>query len=138
MNQSHYPRRLQQHLLIEHVGPETLIYDERRHQAFCLDAVSSAVWKNCDGERSMSEITASAGQELAKQLSEETVWHALTKLDSVGLLAAGHVPALSRRTLLARGGATAALAIPVIAMIVAPKAAQAYNGCVDCDVMQER
>jgi hypothetical protein len=34
--------------------------------------------------------------------------------------------------MLARAGAGAFLMLPVIAVIAAPKAAQAYTGCVDC------
>ena len=39
---------------------------------------------------------------------------------------------MSRRVLLQRLGVGGALLVPAVAAIVAPTAAQAYSGCVDC------
>ena len=45
---------------------------------------------------------------------------------------------ISRRTMLRRLGVGGALLLPVVASIVAPTAAQAYSGCVDCSVASPR
>jgi hypothetical protein len=113
-----------------------LIYDEVRHQAFCLDPVAAAVWKQCDGQHTIAQIAAAAG------LPQESVHIALERFESDHLLevqpvAAGEIPlallaSQSRRTLMTRLGASALLLIPAVAVISAPKAAQAYNGCVNC------
>jgi hypothetical protein len=147
MDQHDRPRRLSQGLAIQQAGEETLIYDETRHLAFCLNRTSSAVWARCDGSQSVSEIAAALQTELAQPVSEDVVSIALAQMAENGLLAST-VPsysvaeltapgAISRRVMMTRLAYGSAMLLPAIAMIVAPKAAQAYNGCVDCTVDPE-
>jgi hypothetical protein len=120
---------------IQAVGSETLIYDETRHEAFCLDATASAVWRLCDGTMTLARISERVSAELDRGITEDVVRVTLGDLERRGLLvadAATVLPDASRRDLLRRMGVGAALMVPAIAMIAAPKAAQAYNGCVDC------
>ncbi len=129
MNQTRFPRRIEVDLSTQTVGEETLVYDEKRHIAFCLDRVASAVWRHSDGSHSVSEISESTS------LSEDHVVFALAQLQRDGLLQAAddsfvEAGILSRRRLLGTMG-TAALLLPVVAVMTAPAAAQ-YNGCADC------
>jgi hypothetical protein len=130
-----HPRTITHSLTIQHVGLETLIYDERRHQAFCLNPVSSAVWALCDGSHSPAEIAVKVALELKHPVSEGLVLLALEELRRDALLVAGSVPValadLSRREIMRKLGTGAALLLPAIAMIAAPRAAEAYNGGVD-------
>jgi hypothetical protein len=135
MRKTYQPRRLSQELSIQCVGDETLIYDERRHVAFCLNQVSSAVWTHCDGAQSVAQIAAALRSELAQPVTEEIVDLALAQMEENGLLEpdtdspseaglAAHGP-ISRRSLMATLGAGAMMMLPApaIAAVVAPKAA---------------
>jgi hypothetical protein len=119
---------------VQQVGTETLVYDERRHRAFCLNESSSIVWNLADGKRNFARICEEASATLGVAVSEELVMFALDQLQSDGLLEELTVdtPAISRRALLQRLGMAGALLLPAVASIMAPTAAQAYSGCFDC------
>ncbi len=129
------PCALRKQMAVQAVGVETLLYDEQRHMAFCLNASAAAVWQSADGIRSIAEIAVAASAETALAIDEEIVRMAVDQLRECGLMEApdkGSEAAMSRRVALARIGIAAL--IPVVASIVAPTAAQAYSGCVDCSV----
>ena len=130
------PRSIQPRVSTQRVGSEILVYDPSRFMAFCLNRSSSIVWSLADGERTVAEIGAAASLELETSVSEEFVFFALEQLRGDGLIEPPATtetrPAISRRTLLRRLGAGGALLLPVVAAIVAPTAAQAYSGCVNC------
>ena len=130
------PRSIQPRAFTQRVGSETLVYDPGRHMAFCLNQSSSVIWRLANGERTVAEIGAVASLELGTTVSEEFVFFALEQLRGDGLIepaaTAKTRPAISRRTMLRRLGAGSALLLPIVAAIVAPTAAQAYSGCVDC------
>jgi hypothetical protein len=135
--------RRSRELAVQHVGSETLVYDEARHQAFCLNPVASSVWLLADGKRSVAEIATAATLALARPVSAELALFTLGELERDGLLlpspAATTAPILqdlSRRNLLRNLTAGAVVMLPAIAVIMAPKAAQAYNGCVNCNSQQ--
>lgn len=138
MHQVYQPRGLRQELSIQQVGDETLIYDERRHKACCLNLVSSAVWKYCDGTQSVTQIAAALSADLSKPATEEIVRLALAQMEENGLLEPHpHLPAeaslaglgpISRRSMMAKVGAGAAVMLPAIAMVLAPRPADASAG----------
>jgi hypothetical protein len=131
---------MREHISIQQTGTETLVYDERRHLAFCLNESSSIIWNLADGERTILEISRAASLRLRTPVSEEFVLFALKELQADGLVQPTPIAeagtALSRRAILRKLGAGGALLLPAVAAIVAPTAAQAYNGCVDCSVSQ--
>ena len=146
---NHNPRARGKQLTVQAMGDETLLYDEQRHMAFCLNATATAVWRLADGARTIAEIAAAAGKELGVEIGDDIVRVALHDLWSNGLVAedeggpSGNAAEaatqwLSRRKMLARLGIGAAALLPVVASIVAPTAAQAYSGCVDCSVAGPR
>jgi hypothetical protein len=130
------PRSMQQHISVQQVGAETLLYDERRHQAFCLNETCSVIWRLADGERTIAEISAAASIQVKVPVNDDFVRFAIEELRRDGLMESSEVAeaghSLSRRTMLQRLGVGSALLLPTIAAIVAPTAAQAYSGCVDC------
>lgn len=136
------PRRIRELISIQQIGTETLVYDERRHKAFCLNESSSVVWFLADGARTIAEIRAAASVQLKTSVSEDLVLFAITELRKDGLVEPAPVeeaaPAVSRRVMLRRLGESGALLIPMIAAVLAPTAAQAYNGCVDCSSIKPR
>lgn len=134
------PRSIQHSISVQQVGTETLVYDECSHRAFCLNESASVIWRVANGERGITEICAEASRELHSPVSEELVVFALRELHEVGLIepspTVGDGLSISRRVMLQRLGLGAAMLLPAIAIIVAPTAAQAYNGCVDCTSSQ--
>lgn len=146
---NHNPSARREQITVQAVGDETLLYDERRHMAFCLNATASAVWRLADGARTIAEIGAAASAEMSRDICEDVVRVALHDLRSNGLLAEDEgdpsgdaaeaaTQLVSRRKMLARLGIGAAALLPVVASIIAPTAAQAYSGCVDCSVAGPR
>jgi len=136
MENQEAPRSIQDHFSIQQIGTETLVYDERRHKAFCLNETSSVIWRLADGKRTVTQISAAALLELKAPITEEVVLFAIDALRRDGLIEPSTSPVIastiSRRLALQRLGVAGALLLPAITAIVAPTAAQAYSGCVDC------
>jgi hypothetical protein len=136
MNNRETPRSVRNRVSIQRIGAETLVYDERRHKAFCLNETSSVIWRLANGERTVAQITAAAALELNAPVTEGIVLFALDELHRDGLIEPSNssvaYSTISRREALQRLGVAGALLLPAVAAIVAPTAAQAYSGCVDC------
>ena len=131
------PTRRTEDLTVQHVGAETLLYDERTQTAFCLHRITAAVWQLSDGTRTPEAQAADATRALGTPVSVAMVTLALADLRRDGLLATEPIPeptraepATTRRDLLAHLGLGTAMLLPAIAMIAAPRAAEAYNGTV--------
>ncbi len=134
---SAFPRRLNEGVTVQPIGSETLVYDERRHKAYCLNATSATVWNLSDGHRTPAQIAAEATILLTASVSVELVNFTLAELLRDDLLepatvVAPALPAVSRRAMIQSLGASSALLLPAVAVILAPRAAQAYGGCFDC------
>ncbi|MFY9609930.1 MAG: PqqD family protein [Blastocatellia bacterium] len=125
------PRARQNALVVQELAEELLVYDQERFKAHCLNRTAALVWKHCDGKKTTKEIALAVEREAGSPVSEEVVWLALGQLGKSRLLtervispvAAG----ISRREVIRRVGIAAAVALPVVTSIVAPKAAQAAN-----------
>ena len=127
------PRRNGSNTSVERVGDETLVYDEARHTAFCLNRTSSAIWRLCDGFHTSAQIAAAVSLELAEPLTEELVVFALDQLSADGLLQAASatsLPRLTRRELVEKLGVRALVLLPAVATVLVPEAAQALSGVV--------
>lgn len=122
-------------LLTEPIDDELVVYDERRAVAFRLNHTAASVWRNCDGEHSVSELAQLLEVEVEELVDEELVLVALDDLDEHGLLESGYVrrdpqgATLSRRRFIRRAGVvgTATLALPVVQGIVVPAPAAALS-----------
>lgn len=119
------PRALQDGVLTTDLGDEVVVYDSKQHRGHCLNRSAAVVWRNLDGQTSMDEVVAHLRKELDGPADEDTVWLALKELDKAHLLEGPlDLPTsrdMSRRSMLGRLGAGAAL-LPVISSIVAPPA----------------
>lgn len=120
------PRARHDHLVVEVIGDELLIYDTVNDRAHTLNRTAAAVWKLCDGKRSVSEITILVARQLHQPINEQTVWYALEKLDEFQLLAESvRVPpamaGISRREFLTKF-AVAAAVVPVVKTLQIPAA----------------
>ncbi len=115
-------------LTISTLDDEVLVYDPAARRASCLNSFAAEVLERCDGRRSASDIT----RELPfKDVDERMVWLALADLQKAQLLqdrisipfdADGRT---NRRDLLKRIGLGTAVAVPIVAGLALPAAAQA-------------
>jgi len=124
---SSYPKSRQHGLLIDHVGDETIVYDERRQEAHSLNRTASLVWEHSDGAHSVPQLAQIVGGELGIDTNESLVEYALDELSRVDLLESAPV---SRRDAVRRLTAVgaAAIALPVVLSIAAPSPAMAASG----------
>ena len=132
ISQPLHPKSRQAGLLIDHVGDETIVYDEERQQAHSLNRAASIVWEGSDGRRSIGELAALLGETLHIEANDSVVEYALDELARVHLLENGPDGGeqVSRRDALRRlsfAGA-AAVALPVVLSLAAPTPAMAASG----------
>ena len=117
-------------LVVQELAEEVLVYDQDRHKAHCLNQTAALVWKQCDGRRSVSDIAGKLSRELKGEVGQDMVWVALEQLSKTHLLkegVRGEKEVVSRREVMRRIGIGAAVALPVVTSIVAPKASEAAN-----------
>jgi len=129
LNGQSLPKARKNDLVTRQIPGELLVYDLKRHKAYCLNDTAAAVWKGCDGKRTVSELAFKLQQDQKSPVDEKIVWLALDQLEKSYLLqtkAARPIglPALSRRGLI-RAGIITAIALPLVTMITTPTAAQA-------------
>jgi hypothetical protein len=120
-------------LIVKEVDDEVLVYDLKTDKAHCLNKTAAKVWKNCDGQKSLTEIKAALANDSGASVDEGVVWLALDQLKQFKLLA--EVPSapavfagMSRRQVMRNIG-IAAITLPLITSIVAPSAVMAASVC---------
>ena len=115
---------------MQQLADELLVYDQDRHKAHCLNQTAALVWEQCDGRSSVKEIASKLSREAEQEVGAELVWLAVEQLSRSHLLK-GAVGSggggVSRREVMRRIGIGAAVAVPIVTSIVAPKASQAAN-----------
>lgn len=127
----HLPVARKKSLIIKELPTETLVYDLETDKAHCLNETAARVWKNCDGRQTVAQLRELTEKETDSPVPEEMVWLALDQLEQFKLLEApvnqpAHLSGMSRRQMIRLVG-TAAIAVPVITSIVAPRPAQAQS-----------
>lgn len=118
-------------LIIKELPNETLVYDLETDKAHCLNETAARVWKNCDGRQTVAQLRELTEKETNSPVPEEMVWLALDQLEQFKLLETAvsqppQISGMSRRQMIRLVGA-AAIAVPVITSIVAPRPAQAQS-----------
>jgi hypothetical protein len=73
-------------LLTESIGNELLVYDRKVDRARTLTPTNALVWRNCDGNTSVAQLTEILAKELGAPADEEIVWQALEELERARLL----------------------------------------------------
>jgi hypothetical protein len=113
--------------VIQKLADEVLVYELESHRAHCLNPTAAAIWELCDGRTSVSEMASRLRASGHAMVDGEMVRYGLRQLAKFRLLE-DRLPegvGLSRRQLLRRLGAAAAVGLPVVASILAPTAAEA-------------
>jgi hypothetical protein len=113
-------------LVVKSLGDETLVYDVARHRAHSLNASAAALWRACDGRRSVATLATAVRAETGHSVTDAAVEYGLAALNRARLLAGGvgSGAGMNRRGAL-RG--MAAVAVPFVVSIAAPVAAQVQS-----------
>jgi hypothetical protein len=120
------PMIRQQDLVVQDLNNEVLIYDLKRDKAFCLNETAAVVWRACDGSNTVESI--------GRQLGDEDIaWLTLNDLKKLKLIehtitTPVKFNGMSRREILTKISVGSILALPMIAALYAPAAAQAGSG----------
>lgn len=127
MAENNKPLSRKDDLVIQELNGEVLIYDLRSNKAFCLNETSARVWQACDGSRSVSDIARQIG-------SDDLVWLALNDLKKEKLVehdlpTPAKFEGMTRRQVVKHIGLSSLLALPIIAGMTAPAAAQGASVC---------
>jgi hypothetical protein len=131
-----HPIARRDNLVIQETAEEELlVYDLRVSKAFCLNETSALVWQACDGNNSVAEISRKLADKLDSPANEDVVWMALDQLKKEKLIAnseevVSKFNGLARREVIKRVGLASLAALPLIATIVVPTAAQSLSGCI--------
>lgn len=151
----HTPTARRDRLIVRELESETLVYDQARNEAHCLNHTAALVWKHCDGRTTVDEIARLLGDELMligdeqqTAVDPKLVWLALAQLRRRRLLLervprgatksaqfsnVGR-PRISRRELALRLGQAMVIALPLITTIAAPQPASAASCSPNCGV----
>jgi hypothetical protein len=128
------PKRREDDLIVEKLPDETLVYDTKRHKAFCLNWTTSRVWLHCDGKKSIKEIAGILRKDLEISHPEDLVYLALERLGEAKLLSLNHAEEsigyrYSRREMARRLGIAGGLGtlLPIVVTVTAPTAASAVS-----------
>ena len=115
---------------VETLHDELCIYEWTTKTVHALNPAAARVWEMCDGRTSVEEMIAAVRADVEPSGAEAIVQQALREFARAGLLERDTVAALpaelSRRALLRRIGAAAA--IPIVTSIAAPAPLAAQSG----------
>ena len=116
-------------LVVEDLGAELMIYDQKRNRAFCLNQKAAFIWQRCDGKTTVGELAAKLAHSSGEAIDEKVVHFALQSLFQDGLLEPCTfepvVPVgMTRRQVIQKIGVRAAVALPLVTalMVATPKA----------------
>lgn len=132
MNSSQVPVARKQGLVVQEMPEEVLIYDLDTNKAHCLNKTAAFVWKSCDGNKSVADITKSFENDFGSTVDEDLVWLAIEQLGDKNLLNESLPTSFkgqSRREVIKKIGFAAVIALPVVASLAAPSSALASASC---------
>lgn len=138
MSARNKPRRRKKGVAVQNLPHEVLVYDLERHRAHCLNEAAAEVWRQCNGQTTISEMAHTLEERLEVPIDTEFVRYAVDRLAKAHLLEGPPSRAkYSRRDFMARLkklGLAASVALPVVSSIVSPTPAHAQScvGFNDC------
>jgi hypothetical protein len=113
------PQARQDKLTVRQLPDETLVYDHLTKKAHCLNQTAGLVWKHCDGNTTVAELSVMLHRELDVPASEALVYLTLEKLARRKLLETVPDVRRGRRDMLRK---LAVAALPFIMTVAAPRA----------------
>jgi len=124
-------------LVVQEVRDELLVYDLETDRAHCLNETAAAIWRACDGKKSVPEIASAVRLWVGEHVSDDVIWLAIDDLAEHRLLEGKidkRFDRISRREVIRRLGVASIAALPVIATLSAPKSVYAASSCACLDV----
>ncbi len=128
------PNARKNQLVIQEIGDETLIYDEKRSHVHRLNQTAGLVWQHCDGQRTVADLAGILQTHLGVPVTEDVVWLALDRLEKENLLEEkltrpDDAARITRRQVLRKAALVGgiSLLLPVVQSIVAPTPAMAMS-----------
>lgn len=137
--QAMIPSARQDHLVVQEVADETIVYDETRDRVHRLNRTAALIWRHCDGRHTAAALAQAVQSALTAggtpaPVTEDVVWLALERLEKEHLLQGALVrpvsaPPMTRRDVLRKAALVGGMAvlIPVVQSIVAPTPAMAAS-----------
>jgi hypothetical protein len=121
------PKNRNENIIMQDAGNEVLIYDTTTDKAYCLNETSAKVFNACDGATSFDELKSKY------QFTDDLIYLTLDELQAKNLLDSSanyETPfaGMSRREVIRKVGLATMIALPVVAGIIAPQAANAASG----------
>lgn len=135
MKNSQKPLARTDNLVIQDLPDEVLVYDLNTNKAHCLNQSAMLVWKACNGDKTVSEISELFSKQTGNSVDENFIWLAIDQLSEKNLLENGVKPvftAESRRSVIKKIGMAAVVALPVVASLTAPTSVLALVSCAGC------
>lgn len=134
MKKNNIPKARKDGLVIQELDGETLIYDLDTNRAVCLNQTSTLIWQNCDGTKTVSEISAFLANELNNPANEDLIWLALDQLKKENLIENSKeletkFEGVSRREVIRKIGLGTMVALPIVTGLIAPMAVHAQSAC---------
>jgi hypothetical protein len=126
------PISRQNNIVIQELKDEILIYDLSKNKAYCLNQTSAMVWQECDGTKSITDLSRILSRKTRSNMTEDIIRLALDKLKKEKLLSNGDeieikFEGLSRRQVIRKIGLASMVALPIVVGFIAPAAAQAQS-----------
>ncbi|MEZ5425540.1 MAG: PqqD family protein [Pyrinomonadaceae bacterium] len=132
MKSSETPVARKNGLVVQEVADEVLVYDLDTNKAHCLNETAAMVWRNCDGTRTVSDISKVVEGKLGGKVNEDLIWLALDQLGEKDLLEEKRELSFSgrsRREVIRKIGLATAVAIPLVASLTTPTSVLAAASC---------
>lgn len=132
MINSQKPLARTDNLVIQDLPDEVLVYDLATNKAHCLNQSAMLVWKACDGDHTVSEISQLLSKTTGNSVDENFIWLAIDQLNEKNLLEKGISPAFageSRRSVIKKIGMAAVIGLPIVASLTAPTSVLAATSC---------
>lgn len=120
------PQAKTKNIVVQNLDKEILIYDLIHNRAFCLNETAANIFNACDGRKTFEDLKRT------HSYSDELIDFSLGELSKKNLLEDDYESRFgnfSRREIVKRIGLGTVAALPVIASLVAPSAANAGSTC---------
>src|SRR5215204_5827957 len=117
MKSSQVPVARKEGLVIQETSEEVLVYDLTSNKAHCLNQTAAFVWKSCNGNNSIPEITRLFERETGAAATEDLIWLAIEQLNEKNLLEAEVLTGFagrSRREVIKKIGLATVAALPIV------------------------
>ncbi|MBS1793968.1 MAG: PqqD family protein [Acidobacteria bacterium] len=132
MKSSQVPVARKEGLVVQETSEEVLVYDLNSNKAHCLNQTAAFVWKSCDGNNSVGDITKLFENETGSAVPEDMIWLAIDQLKDKELLQtvpADGLKGRSRRDVIKTIGLATVVALPIVASLTAPTSVMAAVSC---------